>query len=287
MLALCTDRSQAMTYETVTFEARDAVGVLTLNRPKLLNAINTKMVQEINAVLDAVAADDDIRVLVLAGAGRAFCAGFDLKESAGKERKGPVDWRPELERDFDLIMRFWHLRKPTISAVHGYCLAGGCEMALACDITIAAEGTMFGEPELRFGSGMIALLMPWLTGPKQAKELLLTGNDRVPADRALAIGLINKVVAEGEHLDAALAMARQIAVMFPETVALTKMAINRTYEIMGMGAALDMGLDIDVEIESLETPERLKFQDISQREGLKAAIAWRDSRFGESGDGKE
>ncbi|MCH7539895.1 MAG: enoyl-CoA hydratase/isomerase family protein [Proteobacteria bacterium] len=276
-----------MTYETVTFEARDAVGVLTLNRPKLLNAIDTKMVQEINAVLDAVAADDDIRVLVLAGAGRAFCAGFDLKESAGKERKGPVDWRPELERDFNLIMRFWHLRKPTISAVHGYCLAGGCEMALACDITIAAEGTMFGEPELRFGSGMIALLMPWLTGPKQAKELLLTGNDRVPADRALAIGLINKVVAEGEHLDAALAMARQIAVMFPETVALTKMAINRTYEIMGMGAALDMGLDIDVEIESLETPERLKFQDISKREGLKAAIAWRDSRFGESGDGKE
>ena len=85
-------------------------------------------------------------------------------------------WRKVLETDFDFIMQFWDCPKPTIAAVHGFCLAGAFELALACDITVAAEGTRFGEPEARFGSGIIAMLLPWVTGPKQAKELLLTGS---------------------------------------------------------------------------------------------------------------
>ena len=269
-----------MDYETITFERRGAVGLVTLNRPERLNAINGRMIDELNALLDAVERDEAVRALVVTGAGRAFCSGFDLKEGADTPKEGVADWRPVLQRDFDIIMRFWHLSRPTIAAVKGYCLAGGCELAMACDITIAAEGTRFGEPELRFGSGIVALLLPWLSGPKKAKELLLTGNDKVTAEEALAIGMINRVVPEGQELDAALAMARDIAVMDRSAVALTKQAINRTYDIMGMREALAAALDIDVQIESMETPESRTFDEIARRDGLKAALAWRDSRFG-------
>jgi enoyl-CoA hydratase len=247
-----------MTYETIAYEARGAVAVLTLNRPERLNAISRRMIDELNAVLDAVEADRSVRALVLNGAGRAFCAGFDLKEGAGEPQRGVAEWRTILQRDFDIIMRFWRLRQPTIAAVHGYCLAGGCEMAMACDITIAAAG------------------------PKKAKELLLTGNDKVTAEEALAIGLVNRVVPEGSHVEAALALARDIAVMDGDSVALTKQAINRSFDIMGLRDALAMALDIEVQIESLDSEEKRTFSEISRRDGLKAALAWRDSRFGGS-----
>ncbi|MEX0695931.1 MAG: enoyl-CoA hydratase-related protein [Dongiaceae bacterium] len=273
-----------MAYDTIAYETRGAVGLLTLNRPERLNAIDRRMIDELNAALDAVEGDEGVRALVVAGAGRAFCSGFDLKDGAETPKHGVADWRPVLQRDFDIIMRFWHLSRPTIAAVKGYCLAGGCELAMACDITIAAEGTRFGEPELRFGSGIVALLLPWLTGPKKAKELLLTGTDKVTAAEALAIGMINRVVPDGQELAAALAMARDIAVMDRAAVAMTKQAINRTYEAMGFSQALAMALDIDVQIESMETTEGRAFAEIARRDGLKAALAWRDARFGGPAD---
>ena len=100
-------------------------------------------------------------------------------------------------------MQFWDCPKPTIAAVHGFALAGGFEMALSCDLTIAAEGTRFGEPEVRFGSGIVALLLPWMTTPKLAKELLLTGNDQIDAQRALGMGIVNRVVPLGSELETA------------------------------------------------------------------------------------
>jgi enoyl-CoA hydratase len=150
---------------------------------------------------------------------------------------------------------------------------------MACDITIAAEGTRFGEPELRFGSGIVVLLMPWLSGPKKAKEALLTGNDKITAEEALAMGLVNRVVPAGRELETALGIAREIAVNDRVKVAMTKRAINRTYEIMGLTQALDMAHDMDVLIESTETPEGRTFREITRKEGLKAALAWRDARF--------
>jgi enoyl-CoA hydratase len=269
-----------MAFETILWEKRGAVGLLTLNRPQRLNAISRGMIAELNALLDEIEKDAGVRVLVVAGAGRAFCAGFDLKEGAENPTRGVAGWRPVLQRDLDIIMRFWRLRQPTVAAVHGFALAGGCELAMACDITIAAEGTRFGEPELRFGSGIVALLMPWFAGPKKAKELLLTGNDKVSAAEALTIGMINRVVPDGQQLEAALALARDIAVMDADAVALTKQAINRSYDLMGMREALQMAVDIDVQIESLESEEKRTFDEISRRDGLKAALAWRDSRFG-------
>ena len=266
-------------YETLDIARHGPVAVMTLNRPDRLNAINPRMIEDVNAGLDELEADDDVRAIVLTGAGRAFSAGFDLKEGATEKRDGPADWRNILKRDLDFIMRFWHSPKPTIAAVHGPCLAGACELAMACDVTIADETARLGEPELRFGSGIVALLLPWLTNPKRAKEILLTGNDKLTAQEAHEIGMINKVVAEGEHLDAALAMARTMAVMDPDSVRLTKHAVNRTYELMGMNEALTMGMDIDVQIETIETPERREFGRILREQGLKAALAWRESRF--------
>lgn len=270
-----------MAYETVTLDVEKGIGVLTLNRPKSLNAFNGRMVDELLDVQARIAKDEAVRVLVVNGAGRAFSAGFDLKESdSGEARRGVLENRGLLQHDFNMIMGFWHSPKPTIAAVHGYCLAGACELALACDITIASEDSLFGEPELRFGAGIVAMLLPWMTGPKQAKELLFTGNDRVPARRALEIGLINRVVPAGEHLNEAKKMARDIAVMDQEALRMTKQAIHHAYESMGMPQALQHALDVDVQITSLDTPDRNTFREISKRDGLKAALAWRESRFG-------
>ena len=222
---------------------------------------------------------------MLTGAGRSFCAGYDLKEAdSGREddsRGGRdlLETRALIQRDYEMTIGFWRSAKPTLSAVHGHCLAGGCELALACDITIASDDAVFGEPELRFGAGIVCMILPWLTGPKQAKEMIFTGNDRISAERALSMGLINQVVPAGEALPATLAMARQIALMDEQAMALSKAAINRAYDVMGMREALQAAVDLDVEITCLDTPDRIQFAEISKRDGLKAAIAWRDARF--------
>ena len=147
--------------------------------------------------------------------------------------KGEGELRATLEQDFDLIMRFWDSPKPTVSAVQGYCLGGGMEMALACDLTVAAENALFGEPEVSIASGVVALLLPWFTGPKLAKELLLTGDTKVPAERIYEMGLINRVVALDELRDTALKLAETIAMNDRLSVEITKRAINRSLEIGG------------------------------------------------------
>lgn len=266
-------------FETLRLDRDGAVAVLTLNRPERLNAINRKMVAEIHRALDLVEASDDMRAVVLNGAGRAFCAGFDLKDDAAAGISGVLAWRQVLQADFDMIMRWWELSKPTVAAIHGHCVAGGFEMAMCCDMTVAAEDTLLGEPELRFGTVITAMIVPWLAGPKIAKEILLTGNDRLTAARALQVGLINQMAPAGQHLERAMEIARQIATVDPHAVRLTKSAINRAFEIMGLREALRANLDVAVQIESMETPERKQFKEITRREGLRAAIAWRDARF--------
>jgi enoyl-CoA hydratase len=273
-----------MAYETITFEKDGPIGVLTLNVPKKLNAISDKLVGEVNAALDVAENDDDVRVVVLTGAGRAFCAGFDLAYTAKDEEVNYGELQTGLVSDMDFIMRFWRFPKPTVAAVHGYALAGGCELAVACDITVADEKTFFGEPELRFGAGIVAMILPWLTGPKQAKELILTGNDRISAQRALEINLINQVAPEGEYLNVAMTLARGMASIDPLPMRLQKMAINRTYEIMGLNEALKTASDLDVLIEGIETPDSKTFSEIARKDGIKAALKWRDSRFATDAD---
>ena len=263
----------------VTREGR--IACLTFNRPQVLNAFNAALVEATAQAMQELAEDEAVLAIVVRGAGRCFSAGFDLKESAARGTKGVEAWRPILEADFDFIMQFWDCPKPTIAAVHGYCLAGAFEIMLACDISVAAEGALFGEPEVRFGSGIVALLLPWITGPKQAKELLLTGDDRITAARALQIGVLNSVVPDGEEFEEAMRIARSIAAAAPEAVQATKRAVNRSYEMAQMRAALLAALETDIEIEGAENPEKAEFNRIRREEGLKAAIAWRDAKFAE------
>jgi enoyl-CoA hydratase len=153
------------------------------------------------------------------------------------------------------------------------------EIAALCDITIAAVGCRFGAPEVRFGSGMVCLVLPWIVGQKNARELLLVGSDRISAERAQSIGLVNRIVPEAELLDAAFAMAGEISVNDPVAVQLTKKALNQSLDIAGMNDALREALEIDIEIESTETPESREFNRILKAEGPKAALAWRAAQL--------
>ena len=164
-------------------------------------------------------------------------------------------------------------------AVEGFCLAGAFELSLACDLTVAADDAMFGEPEVRFGTGAVAMLFPWVTTPKFAKEIVLTGADRISAARAEQMGLVNRVVPADEVMSEAMQYARSIARSSQVSVQKSKEAINRSYDIMGMRQALATSLDIDVEINATPSFEKKEFARIRKQEGLKAAIKWRDDRF--------
>ena len=253
--------------------------MLIFNRPKVLNAFNAELVREVGVAMEALSADDQVKAIVVRGSGRAFSAGFDLKESAATAgERTPAGWRAVLEADYRFIMSFWECPKPTIAAVHGYCIGGAFELELACDVTVAAAGARFGAPEVKFGSGAVVLLLPWVAGPKAAKELLLTGDDGLSAERARELGIVNHVVPDGQEVDKAEAIARSMASAASGAVRLTKLAINRSYEAMGMKAALAAALELDIFIEASGGAERAEFDRIRRTEGLQAALAWRDRK---------
>ncbi len=265
---------------TTLLVARDGlVAHLMLNRPERLNALNKLALTELHRAMDDAEADPDVRVIVVSGAGRAFSSGFDLKAQMEQRPQGAQVWREILDLDFDATMRFWNSPKPTIAAVHGACLAGAFELAMSCDITIASDDAVFGEPELKFGAGIVTMLLPWMTSPKHAKRIILSADDRIDARDALAMGLVSRVVATGTHVEEALRTARGIALMDPNLVAETKKALNRTYEIQGMKTALATALDIDHGIESHGSPDKAAFIDVARERGMREAIAWRDARF--------
>ena len=268
--------------QSILYETRGPVALITLNRPDRLNALDQPMLDSLQAACDRAEVDDAVGAVVLTGAGKAFSSGFDLQAQAAATPKGVDQWRPVLRRDFDAAMRFWHLSKPTVAAVHGPALAGACEMAMACDITVASEDAVFGEPELKFGAGIVVMLLPWIVGPKRAKEIILLGLDRIGAEEARAMGLVNRVVANGRDVEEALALARRMAGMDRVLVKETKRAINRTYDLMGMGAALEAALDIDTLIEGQGMPTKRRFLEIARADGLRAALAWRETRAAES-----
>jgi len=262
----------------VTSHVDGRIGILTLNRPQVMNAFNGALIEATNKAMDAFIEDDAVLAVIIHGEGRCFSAGFDMKESAVRGISGEDEWREVLTKDFDFIMQFWNAPKPTIAAAHGYCIGGAMELLMACDLAVAAETTLFGEPEVRFGSGIVAMLAPYVTGPKQAKELLLTGNDRITAQRCHEMGILNRVVADGEEMNAAIELAKQITRAAPRSVQMTKAAIHRAYELAQMRTALLEALETDIQIEADESPERVEFNRIRKEQGLKAALAWRDSR---------
>jgi enoyl-CoA hydratase len=265
-----------MPFETINYRVQGPLAWISLNRPEKLNAINARMVSELNLALDQAEADDAVRVIILNGEGKAFSAGFDLDMEGDEPDEAAL--REELTVDFNIIMRFWDCPKPTVAAVHTYCLGSAMEMAVSCDITISADVCRFGAPEVKFGSGIVALVLPWLCGAKKAKEWLMTGNDRISPGEALAHGLVNQVVEKEQLNDVATDIAMQIARNDQLAVRMTKQAINRTFEIAGMDRALGEALEIDIKVESTETAESREFNRILKTEGTRAAIAWRDSK---------
>ena len=270
---------QMTRYEFIRSNVHDGVAHLELNRPQRLNALSKQMLLEIGDAMDNFEQDDNVRVIVLSGSGKGFSSGFDLKDQMERNPKGPEVWKEILDLDFATTMRFWHSPKPTIAAVHGPCVAGAFEMALACDITIASEDAVFGEPELRFGAGIVTMLLPWMTSPKHAKRIIFSGQDRISANFAMQMGLVSEVVAVGEQINQAMRVARNIAKMDPALVAQTKKAVQRTYEVQGLETALKAALDIDHSIESHGSPDKVRFMEIARADGLKAALDWRTKRF--------
>lgn len=268
-----------MNFETILYEKQGPVGLLTLNRPDRVNAINQKMLSEINLALDTAEKDEGVRVIVVTGSGSAFSSGFDLKEQMERRPVGVADWRPLLRNDFDTLFRFWQFPKPTIAGVRGACVAGACELALCCDLTLATEDAYFGEPELKFGAGIVVMILPWIVGPKIAKEIIFTGEDRLSAARAHEIGIVNQIVPTADLEKACMKLARKIAVVDPNLVRQTKRAINRSFEIAGLSEALEAALDIDLHIEGEGSPDKVQFMEIVRRDGLRAALVWREDRF--------
>jgi enoyl-CoA hydratase len=266
--------------ELVLLDRRGPVLWLTLNRPEKLNALSYALVRELRAALRAAAEDDEVKVIVLTGAGRAFSAGYDISEEAESATAGADDWRRILADDVDLTLELWSLPKPTIAAVRGWCLAGGCELAMACDLIVAADDARFGEPEIRYGAGPVTLLMPFLLGQKKTNELLFTG-DAIDAAEAERIGLVNRVVSEDELEQAVEALVRKIVPTPLPVLRLTKLALLRAYEAMGLRSAVLANLDLSAILNAADTPEQRRFDEIVSSQGLKAALAWRDSRYDE------
>ena len=269
-----------MKFDTITSDRQDAIWLVTLNRPERLNAMSQKMLLEMDSACDMIEDDTSCRVVVLTGSGKAFTPGFDLQDQAAKTPQGIEAWRPLLKRNFDSVIRFWNLTKPTIAAVNGPALAGGCELAMACDITIAGNSATFGEPEVKFGAGIVIMLLPWIVGPKKAKEIAFLGKDQLSAQEACDLGMVNQVVSDDEVLPTALGIARAIAVVDPMVMRRTKQQINNTMEIAGMTRALEHSLEIDLELEGEGSVDKKAFLEELRKGGLRGALAWRDRRFG-------
>jgi enoyl-CoA hydratase len=270
--------------DLVLYEARPPTAHLTLNRPDKLNALSAGLVDELEAGLRRAVADDEVKVVVLSGSGRAFSAGYDLSEEAADRLPTADDWRRVLARDVEVTMELWRCPKPTIAAVRGWCLAGGCDLAMACDMIVAAEDARFGEPEIRYGSGPVTMLMPFLIGQKKTSELLFTG-DVVDAAEAHRIGLVNRVVPVDELDDAVGALVAKIAPTPGAVLRLTKLALLRAYEAAGLPEAVSANLDISAILNAADTPEQREFDAIVARDGLRAALQWRDSRYGKIAPG--
>ena len=154
-----------------------------------MNALNSALVEALSDALGQTAEDAGVRVIVIAGAGRSFCAGYDLSEESGPE--SALDG---LTHSLDRLLEVFDHPRPIIAQVHGHCLAGGCDLMMMCDLAVASDDAVFGQPEIRFGSTVVAQVMPWLIGARRAKELIMTGHDRLDALEAHRIGLVNRVV---------------------------------------------------------------------------------------------
>ncbi len=256
-----------MTGTHVTLEGRDGILTLTLRRPEALNALSSAVCDEVAAALARVARDPAARVLILTGEGRAFCAGADLKEREGAPPE--AIWQHN-RKIFQIPLDLERLPVPTIAAVNGLALGGGCEIALGCDLRWAADSAEFGCPEVTRGiipAGGGTQRLPRLLGPSRALAVILTGR-RVPAQEAYRIGLADAVVPAHDLVPAVQEVARAIASNAPLAVQAAKQAVR-----YGLAHALDDGLRLEGEL------QRMLYATEDCREGIAAFRERRAARW--------
>jgi enoyl-CoA hydratase len=258
-----------MRLETVLYETRAGVAHIRLNRPHRLNAMVPQLMRDLHDALQAAATDQDVRVVILSGEGRAFCAGDDLKEAA-KGYDGVAAVRQFITEIQQVTVDMKTMRKPIIGAVHGYAVGGGCELALGCDLIVAAEDAKFGFPETsvaQFVTGGITYFLPRAVGLAKAKELVMTGEffDGREAER---LGLVNRAVPKEEVLPCAEALAKKIMEKAPISIELTKAVIES-------GVQTDLATAMALETTSTITC----FLTEDAKEGARAFVEKRAPRY--------
>jgi enoyl-CoA hydratase len=279
-------------YEVITFQVADRVARITLNRPERRNALSFQMRREIVAALRQAEADDEVTAVLIEGAGKSFCSGYDIAPDAsgraGQRPEGWVDskyfdsWTDQFARScMHDWMTIWDLLKPVVAKVHGYCLAGGTELMSMCDIAFVADDAVIGYPPMRGMTTPDTLYFPWKLSMAQAKYLQLTGNS-VTGEEAAQMGWVAKSFPASD-LDAAVARElRALTAIAPDLLAANKQSLNQAYEIMGFRTALATGWQWHA-LSSRLRPGAASFGKIAQEQGLKAALQWRDEPFQREG----
>ena len=279
-----------MSYETVLYETRDAVARITLNRPERLNTIVPPMPEEVEDAVNTAVADEAVRVIVLRGAGRSFCAGYDF--SGGFHHWDDAittegEWDPG--KDFmwataagagatPKFMSLWRSPKPVIAQVHGWCVGGGSDMALCADLLIASEDARIGTPYSRMWGSYLSGMWLYRLGLTRAKEFALTGKP-LSGTEAAEVGLINRAVPFARLQAEVAEQAAQLASIPLSQLAAMKLIVNQAYENMGLASTQTLGLILDGLMRN--TPDAKRFVEIAERDGVAAVIAERDRAFGD------
>jgi enoyl-CoA hydratase len=271
------------TFTTLTYDVRDAKAYLTLNRPARLNAIDDFMPGEIRAAVEQANADDSVRVIVVSGAGRAFCAGYDLKdyaEGSGTGRWKQTDpWDPirdyrEMRRNTDDFFTLWRSLKPTIAKVHGHAVAGGSDIALSCDLLVMADDARIGYPPARVWGCPTTAMWVYRLGAERAKRMLLTG-DTIDGATAADWGLAVESVPAEDLDDAVERLADRIAGVPINQLVMQKLMINQALDNMGLAGTQLLATLFDGI--TRHSPEGMWFKHLAEREGFHSAVEWRDS----------
>jgi enoyl-CoA hydratase len=267
----------------VRYQTDGNVGIITLDRPAKLNAMNAELKEQLQHAFETADAEAATSVVVLRAEGRSFCVGYDISggdPSRAAWRHDALRWHDSLAKSLHFEMMPWYMRKPIIASVQGHALGGGCELAMFCDLTICADNAVFGEPEIRFSSTGPGIVMPWIIGFKKARELLYFG-DTIDAQSALQLGMVNRVVPLDQLREATLAYARRLALIAPEALMATKLSINRGADAAGFRNAMQAGLDIVAPLYAASTEIGEQFRAITAKEGVAAAVKWRRKQFEE------
>jgi len=269
-----------VSYQDIQYDLRDKTAVITLNRPDKLNALGANLLDELDRALAEAEADDRVAVIVIRGAGRAFCAGYDLEPggaTTAEALSNPVLDRKRLAAHQRHWWKIWDCAKPVIARVHGYCLAGGTELAMMCDLVVAADNAQFGYPPLRDMGSPVTPIWPWLIGARWAKLLYFTG-DSIDGRTAERIGMINFSVPEDRLDEAVELLAGRMAKVPVDLLTLHKGQVNRALEIMGIRAALASGPEFDALGHASKGARQAFFEPVAEK-GLRHLLEKRAGLF--------